>query len=396
MTCIESLAQVKTVALSFVYGSGASRSARVLMASEEMVEELEKALGDLQLKVSDMQTTYSSMERNLRLEIETLKAEKLEQDIQMERMRQDYIKNTKPDERGTISGIKGYDFKHAPKPEQYDFGEEKEFYAWRDLFLALLSAHDEQWDVILGEVEKMGKRVINEAELKEIQSKLAMESDVMNKCTKILYTTLLQYTKGDARVKVTSGGMKGAMESFRYIVHKGRNTTMTSIMHRRMKVMNPEVAKNAEDVEKKIQMWKNDIRLLLESRQEQDIKMMENNDQMITILISMLPDRVAEYLMTKYEVGVTALDEMEVALQEHMMKIVENSLRSKSGRKIGQVANQLGEGGDEEEDWQQHWDAQGGEYWIRTAMKRPRTEEHEFERNRMQRRRRKRGQKRQC
>ena len=80
-------------------------------------------------------------------------------------------------------------------------------------------------------------------------------------------------------MKVTSGGMKGAMESFRYIVHKGRNTTMTSIMHRKMKVMNPEVAKNAEDVEK-IQLWKNDIRLLLESRQEQDIKMMENNDQM--------------------------------------------------------------------------------------------------------------------
>ena len=26
---------------------------------------------------------------------------------------------------------------HAPKPEQYDFGEEREFYAWRDLFLAL-------------------------------------------------------------------------------------------------------------------------------------------------------------------------------------------------------------------------------------------------------------------
>ena len=57
------LAQVKTVALSFVFGSGPSRSASVLMASEEMVEELEKALGDLQLKVSDMQTTYSSMEK---------------------------------------------------------------------------------------------------------------------------------------------------------------------------------------------------------------------------------------------------------------------------------------------------------------------------------------------
>ena len=59
------------------------------MASEEVVEELEKALGDLQLEVSDIQTTYSSMERNLRLEIETLKVEKFEQDIQMERTRQD-------------------------------------------------------------------------------------------------------------------------------------------------------------------------------------------------------------------------------------------------------------------------------------------------------------------
>ena len=59
----------------------------------------------------------------------------------------------------------------------------------------LLSAHDEQWDVIVGEVEKMGKRVINEAELKKIQSKLTMESNVTNKCTKILYTTLLQHTK---------------------------------------------------------------------------------------------------------------------------------------------------------------------------------------------------------
>ena len=94
------------------------------MASEEMVEDLEKALEDLPLKVSDMQTMYTSMEGNLRLEIETLKAEKFEQDIQMERMRQDYIKNSKPDERGMISGIQGYDFKHAPKPEQHDFGDE--------------------------------------------------------------------------------------------------------------------------------------------------------------------------------------------------------------------------------------------------------------------------------
>ena len=81
----------------------------------------------------------SSMERNPRLETETLKAEKLEQDIKMERMRQDYINKSKQDER----------VKQAPKPEQYDSGEKNEFYAWRDLFSDLLSAHDEQRDVIL-------------------------------------------------------------------------------------------------------------------------------------------------------------------------------------------------------------------------------------------------------
>ena len=41
--------------------------------------------------------------------------------------------------------------------------------------------------MILGEVEKMGKKIINKAELKEIQWKFAMESVVMNKCTNFFY-----------------------------------------------------------------------------------------------------------------------------------------------------------------------------------------------------------------
>ena len=89
--------------------------------------------------------------------------------------------------------------------------------------------------------------------------------------------------------------------------------------------------------------------------------------------------------MTKYDVGVADLDAMEMALQEHLMNIAENSVRCKPGRKIGQVTHQFDEGGTEEkEDWQQHWDAEDRKYWIRTAMKRTRTEEHETERNRME------------
>ena len=60
-------------------------------------------------------------------------------------------------------------------------------------------------------------------------------------------------------MKFTSGGLKGAMESYR--VHQGRNMTMTSIMYRRMNVMNFEAAMHVQDIDRNLQMWKNDIRL---------------------------------------------------------------------------------------------------------------------------------------
>ena len=38
--------------------------------------------------------------------------------------------------------MKGYDYKGAPKPNPYDFGDEHEFYAWKDLFVALMTSYD--------------------------------------------------------------------------------------------------------------------------------------------------------------------------------------------------------------------------------------------------------------
>ena len=97
-----------------------------------------------------------------------------------------------------------------------------------------------------------------------------------------------------------------------------------------MRVMNPDAAKAPEDVETKLQAWKTDMRILLETNQYQDIKMVANQDQMITILISMLPDKIAEHLMTKYDIGVTTLEEMEEKLRDHLDKIVDNQQRHKS------------------------------------------------------------------
>ena len=40
------------------------------------------------------------------------------------------------------------------------------------------------------------------------------------------------------------------MEPDRHLEHKGRKMSMASIMQRRMKVMSPEVAENAEDIKR--------------------------------------------------------------------------------------------------------------------------------------------------
>ena len=152
---------------------------------------------------------------------------------------------------------------------------------------------------------------------------------------------------------------------------------MTAIMQQRMKVMNSDTAKVPEDVEMKMQTWKTDMRILLETSQEHDIKMVANQDQVITILISMLPDKIAEHLMTKYDIGVTTLEEMEEKLRDHLDKIVDNQQRHRGTKKIGQVKMQAEEEEQETEEWAQGWDQDYGSFWIRTAAKRPRTEDAE-------------------
>ena len=240
---------------------------------------------------------------------------------------------------------------------------------------ALMSSFDARWEAILGAIEKMGKKIIDDKTKGEVKTNLGMDDETTAKCVKILYTTLLQFTKGEAKAKVTSCGMKGAWESYRYIVNRGKNITMTAVMQKRMKVMNPEPAKRPEDVESKLQSWKTNLRILLETGQEQDIKMVANQDQMITILISMLPDKIAEHLMTKYEVGDTTLEDMEEKLRDHLEKIVDNKQRHKDIKKIGQVKMQPEEEGLEAEEWTQGWDQEYGSFWIRTAAKRPRLDD---------------------
>ena len=68
----------------------------------------------------------------------------------------------------------------------------------------------------------MWKKTIDNEDVKHIAIDVEMSDDMNNKGTKILYTSLIQYTKGDATMKVNMNGMAASMDSYRHITYKGR------------------------------------------------------------------------------------------------------------------------------------------------------------------------------
>ena len=87
------------------------------------------------------------------------------------------------------------------------------------------------------------------------------------------------------------------MESYRQVVVKGKNATVTSLIDQRFRIMQPEKAKTVEEVEAKLTQWRSDIRILRESRQRQDLEMLSNDDQMIRECIGQHTDEYRDHLI---------------------------------------------------------------------------------------------------
>ena len=235
------------------------------------LEELTNKLKDQEMKIED-QEFDERVTRN-----------------EMKELEEKFARVKGGEEEKKTNQLKRFDPKSTPKPGQYDC-ESKEFNTWHDLFTALLVNLDEKWEDIFEKIEGYSGRVIKEKEKGDIQKDLGFEDEMMEKLQRLLYLNLLTYTKGDAHSKVVSGGQDHIMETYRYIVHKGKNATVRVVLEKRTKVMNPEPAKDMADIEGKVTAWKNDIRYLEEIRDTQDIMMLKNDEQMITILITMMPD----------------------------------------------------------------------------------------------------------
>ena len=167
----------------------------------------------------------------------------------------------------TYTGINGFDYKNYLKPEKWN-GKADKFHGWHELFVAQLTALDEKWDSILLNARSLGKNeTIEDADMAKILNDLKIKKELMPKINRVLYVSLLQYTDGDAHGKTVSNGVGKALDTYKYLYQKGKNDTNVNIIEVQTRAMNPEPAKDMDDVEKNINQWKEDIRYLMETSQ---------------------------------------------------------------------------------------------------------------------------------
>ena len=287
--------------------------------NSEKLEEITKTVDELTSKLAAMEAIPLEVQDRIKL---------IEEKIG---------KAGKYDDEAARDGIKGFNTKNMPKPEPIDVHgkDSHEFNAWHDLFVAYATTHDAKWEHILNAIEEFGKDAIDKVGTDRIKVEHGLTADGVRKVKQWLYLNLLQFTKGDTHSRTVAAGMDAAMETYRLMVLKGKNSTVTSLMDQRMRIMQPDKAKTMDEVDMKVTQWKADIRILRESRQRQDVEMVGNDDQMITILIGMLPDVLADHLISKYSPGSSKFEDMLVEMQDHLMKVDQ---RKTAKRMIKQVA----------------------------------------------------------
>ena len=187
----------------------------------------------------------------------------------------------------------------------------------------MLVAMDKQWEDILEKARQFKKETITPQKMIEMMEELSMNTDLIPKINRMIYVLLLQYTKGDVHGKVVSNGVHESIETYRYLYEKGKNDTVTNVLRVQMKVMHPDAASSIEEVETKLNKWKEDIRYLRETGH----KDMEE-DQRRTILVSIMPEDVADALIKKFE----DLKDYE-SLEKEALTIVKNDEMKKNAKR---------------------------------------------------------------
>ena len=97
-----------------------------------------------------------------------------------------------------------------------------------------------------------------------LQNELTMKDDVKKAANHALCLNMLAFTKGKARSKVISNSVELSFETHRYIYHKGKNAAKMNIALKKAEVLRPGRADKIEDIELRLNEWKENQRDLEE------------------------------------------------------------------------------------------------------------------------------------
>ena len=172
-----------------------------------------------------------------------------------------------------------------------------------------------------------GTKVFSEDDISNIQLGLHFkDNSVKAEVNASLYNNLKLYTKGDAYDVVKSNGEDRVLESFRYVVSKGKDASQAHILVVQNRAMNPEGAKTLKDIERRMAEWKKDLRYLDGVKANTIV-----TEQKKHIMIGMMPDTIADQMTINYK-----KEETYGVIEQDMVDLVDRMLQreKKSTKKI--------------------------------------------------------------
>ena len=295
-------------------------------SSEEIEEEMSE-LETLKKEIKESKEAQDKMKETIEQLVETLK------DIQNKGKEKETDDSGQAAQEGNMFKLEGFNKKDMIKPPVYDM-EPSTFLNWSELFTTYMMSIDSQWEGILKKLQKTDVALSRSA-VDDLQNELKMTPAVKKAASHALYINLLGYTGGKAKSRVTTNSIDMSFESYRYIYHKGKNATKMNIVNMKAEVLRPARATKIDDIEEKLNAWKDKQRYL------EDVGTPPMDfDQKKTLLISILPVSVTEYIiknpaMTSDDEG--SYDALEAGLMEYL-----GLLEAQGKRPIGNVnvANQ--------------------------------------------------------
>jgi len=199
-------------------------------------------------------------------------------------------KDTTDKKSDVMDVLKPFNVKDMVKPTPYDM-EPGNFHNWSELFTGYLMSIDRQWENILNTIQKKDNTLSKE-DVSKLQDELKMTPEIKKLANHSLYINLLGYTKGKAKSRVISNSVDLSFESYRHIYQKGKNATKMNIVIMKADVLRPTRANKIEEIENKLNEWKEKQRYLEEVGEPCLV-----DEQKKPLLISILPQAVMDHML---------------------------------------------------------------------------------------------------